>query len=264
MNIGRSPRSDNRSVGPGGLMTDYPPGLSTDVLMKADKSLTPAERIAKARRLQWLNEQHQKSLRRKHRNAKTEKARLRYADQLAAAVRSGEKIAMRLERLEQENIMINDLPWRVALGSLNIEGVLYPRGSIVPDAVVDRSLNGQRLISTGYLRRMPAVAAKEPRNNYEKSRENYEPYVPVDHIKVLYDAMFTLAAQRGCPISEVEDVVDRTLWERAAKQWVDEPKMALSQSWGGNNHLTPSGVGTARRIFDPVEFGSGCIRTERK
>jgi hypothetical protein len=165
--------------------------------------------------------------------------------------------ALRTQYQKAENEMMRDddakLPWRVALGSLNFGGTLYPRGSVVPDHLVESCANSQHLISAGHLRRMPGTPAKQAKP--APTPVVAEPYVPVDHCKVLYDAMVALAAKRKCAIGDTEDAHELLdLRERAVKQFCDEPQVAMSTAWGGNNHPTQSGVGTARRIFDVMAF----------
>ena len=67
--------------------------------------------------------------------------------------------------------------------------------------------------------------------------------------------MAILSARRGCNIGDVEDLVDRDLWDRATKQFVEEPQLVRDGGWGsGGGSMVRSGQGTTRRIFDVQAF----------
>ena len=221
---------------------------------------TPARRAhIKAKQRMWKQRMHDLD----HGNARTPhdgwylhcrgviQRRLDYWSQELVKPRKEPRMRRHVEEVTPAPVK-EELPWRVALGSLRFGDRMYARGSVVPDDLVEACANGQRLIQSGYLRRLPAARAKQAKT--EPPPAEAVPYVPVDHIRVLYDAMSALAAQRKCAIGDLEDVVDRTLWERATKQFVDDPQMAMSTGWGGNNRPTRSGDGTARRIFDLQAF----------
>jgi hypothetical protein len=163
------------------------------------------------------------------------------------------------EMRNDENIPLSMTPphagWTLRTKrTLNLNGrVLGPNTEISP-ADLAKMMNSEALLRGAHIAWTPPQAARPQRPAPAPAPVSSAPYVPVDHIRVLYDAMVALAARRNVPVHDCEDIVDRTLWDRAVKQFIDEPQMVMSQAWGGNNRLTQSGNGTARRIFDIEAF----------
>jgi hypothetical protein len=173
---------------------------------------------------------------------------VRYQSELEA----GNKQMMR-RHVEPVREVGGQWPWRVWSGPLRFGDRVYQRGEIISDDLIASCLNGNHLVQSGAVRRMAAPPSKVPPPAPPKPAA--EPYVPVDHIKVYFDAMSALAAKRKCPIGDVEDARELIdLQDRAIKQFCNEPQMAMSTAWGGHNRPTPSGEGTSRRIFDPQAF----------
>jgi hypothetical protein len=133
--------------------------------------------------------------------------------------------------------------------------IVGPNTEVTP-ADLALMANSEKLLTGGHIGWTPprVPRASRPPQSPPPPPPPATPFVPTDHIRVLYLEMVALAEKRHVPVTEVEDVVDRGLWDRAVKQFVDERQMAMSQSWGGNNRPTASGDGTSRRIFDVEAF----------
>jgi hypothetical protein len=143
--------------------------------------------------------------------------------------------------------------WKlIANKTMRFGDVDVRRGSEITAEMLSKALNAVTLLSGGHIRWMPPQAAK-PEPVAPKPKVD-APYVPVDHIRVLYDAMGVIAAQRNIDIHDCEDLADRTLWDRATTQFINEPQSVMSQAWGGGNRPTQSGDGSSRRIFDIGAF----------
>jgi hypothetical protein len=118
----------------------------------------------------------------------------------------------------------NEWPWRVWSSSLRFGDVTYARGTIVPDDVLKACANADHLIRNGYIRRMAALPGKQRKTPAPAAPAVAMPVMPTDYIKTLFDAMADIAAKRKRPIQDVEDIVDRTIWDRATKQFIEERK----------------------------------------
>jgi hypothetical protein len=106
-------------------------------------------------------------------------------------------------------------------------------------------------------RRLRRVYRRNPRASKSETTA-LERAAPSDPL-VSFALAVAAIADRGIAWADAEDramAADNVLYLRAQKHFVDEPKMAMSSAWGGNNAPTPSGRGTTRRIFDPRAFSA--------
>jgi hypothetical protein len=139
-------------------------------------------------------------------------------------------------------------PWR-AWVTLDIEGKRYGRGAIIPDELIERCANAARLISGGYIRRLPDQPAK-PAPAATTAKPVASSPTP-DHIEQCRAALREASARRGVSRKAALDIIDQDLVARAIKQYADEPKVVRTGAWGsGAPTNQQTGKGTPRRIVD--------------
>jgi hypothetical protein len=183
----------------------------------------------------------------------------RFADELA------ERILVMRKHMIDEPVSDGggEHPWRVAKGSLRIGNTLFPRNSIVPDAVVEA--NGCRqLIAQGWLKRLPAPPAPRPRPVVAAPAPVPVPrkrLLEPESVSLLRRAIVLAAERRGCDLRMAVDVVCRDaeggrLYEKALGDWSRFPRRVLTGGFasGGNQQWQfvgeGSGSGSVRRYVD--------------
>jgi hypothetical protein len=143
-------------------------------------------------------------------------------------------------------------PWR-AWVTLDLEGRRYGRGHVIPDDVIERSANAGKLISGGYIRRLPE---SQPRQ--APTPKPVAPSVPVDlEFQTLIeaqDAVRAAAEKRHTDRRSAVDLIDPNLLERAGTVWGAWPRMARVGGWGsGGGRLMRVGAGAAASGLRPTD-----------
>jgi hypothetical protein len=127
---------------------------------------------------------------------------------------------------------------------------VYGRGAEVTPEMLAQCLNAPQLILGGHIRWQPPAAAKPapvPRRAPQTSASS----APVDPIEICRSELQRLSRERGCSLTDAEDLIDPGIWQRAQKQFCDQPQRALGGAgWGAGGARTESGLGTSRRVFD--------------
>jgi hypothetical protein len=230
------------------------PYLPIAVAMKATATLTPAEQLAKARHELLMNEKTQAKWRKRFRGAQSEKAKSYYSDKLAAAVRNGEKLAMKIERLEQQQGGEQAAPaprvWHAKRTFTCGTRHIAPNDEI-SEAELSTMLNREQLIRREYV--MPGPSLVRPERPAPVAPAP-KPSVPAPSPITTYAGeLLKLSRARNVDLFDVEDCCIAA-GVRAQKEFVEEPAMRMSQAWGGGNQMTKTGIGSSRRIFDVAAF----------
>jgi hypothetical protein len=139
-------------------------------------------------------------------------------------------------------------------GGLKIAARQYRNGEEIGADVLANCLNGDRLLSSGYVKWRSRASLKgiEPKPVApSKPVAASPPPPPPDPIQICRAELERVAAARKCTLADAYDLVDATVMGRAIKHYVDMPKTVRSGGWGsGGGQPTQSGTGTFRRVSD--------------
>jgi hypothetical protein len=139
--------------------------------------------------------------------------------------------------------------WR----ALNIGGKAYARNAEVDPEMLSACLNVDHLLHSGAIRWM--APSKPPLEAPKPKLQAAGASVAVDHVAVAGAELRRVAAARGVSLIQAEDLIDRDLWSRAQKQFVDTPQMVRDGAWAsGGGSMVQSGAGTTRRVFNVDAF----------
>jgi hypothetical protein len=157
----------------------------------------------------------------------------------------------------------NAWPWR-AWVTLDLEGKRYSRGSVIPDDVIERSANCARLISGGYVRRLPESKPKQPAPEQEKQKATAVALLG-DHIAVCRTELRRIAHERNIDLRTAIDLLPEGMYARAQKQYADHPPdgFVMTAAWGqpATRQASGEGVRGRRCIEGFIEY---LISGERK
>jgi hypothetical protein len=164
--------------------------------------------------------------------------------------------AMRQEQQATTTLMTPPGPdWVLTVckaGGLRFGHKQYRNGQEIDVAEITKSLNGDRLLSSGYLRWRPRSAL------FPKSAPAASGLAaPVaaapgdDPLVIARRALSEAAKRRGTTMRDCIDVIDSGVLTRAIKAIADTPREARVGSWGGGGGtLQRVGQGTLRRPVD--------------
>jgi hypothetical protein len=152
----------------------------------------------------------------------------------------------------------NNWPWR-AWTTLDLAGKRYSRGAVIPDTLIASSANAAKLISSGYIRRLPdppvkvappapAVVAPPP-----AAKKDAGPWPP--EVMEARAAIRAAAKRRGIDERSALDVIDPDVLRKALNAGAALPRDAVVGAWGGGGgKVQRVGAGTAvsRRPIDDV------------
>jgi hypothetical protein len=142
----------------------------------------------------------------------------------------------------------NDLqhPWR-ACRQLRFADKTYQRGAVIPDEIVNASLNVAALIAGRHIARLPASPSPAPRPPFQPRQVTQ---LPDDPVAICRKALSEMAERRGCTRRDAVDLIPSDILLRAIKAIGEITGTVEAGAWGGGKMLTPNGIGNHRRISD--------------